>query len=519
MARRLCEISRNCGRQLGLLIDRRGEVHKVIVGDAHQIFIPELGRARGGSSRFRGLRLVLTHLRGEGITKDNLTDLALLRLDAVVAVQAESDGLPGRVELAFLLPPNREGGDMWEVETRPSVHGWDGNFLTWIQDLEAQFTAALSGIEVDGRERAVLIGVATKGRKQALLSIAELERLAHTAGLRVVDRMIQSRSRTDSRLFVGKGKLEEALLRCMHLGADVLIFDGELSPSQLRNIATDTALKVLDRTQLILDIFSIRAKTSEGKLQVELAQLRYRRPRLALMPTAMSRLTGGIGGRGPGESKLEINRRRADERLKRIEKQLSKLGKDRALRRQRRKRVGLPMVSIVGYTNAGKSTLLNRMTRSSVDAEDKLFATLDPTSRRLRFPREREVILTDTVGFIRELPKDLVQAFRSTLEEVVEADLLLHVIDSSSSEAVAHFEAVEKVLKELGVGDTSQILVLNKIDAVGPEDRTDIQLLFKGLPCSAVTGEGLVPLMEAIESALFRDAQNGRSSLAGNLAL
>ena len=504
-ARRLCQISRECGRQLGLLINRRGEIQKVIVGDAHQIFIPELGRARGGSSRFRGLRLVLTHLRGEGITKDNLTDLALLRLDAVIALQAQDDGLPGPLESAHLLPPTGDGGAMWEIEKRPSVHGWDSNFLSWIQDLETQFAAALSGIEVEGRERTVLIGVASKGKKEGLLSIAELERLAHTAGLHVVDRMLQSRSRPDARSFVGKGKLDEALLRCMHLGADVLIFDGELSPSQLRNIATDTALKVLDRTQLILDIFAIRAQTREGKLQVELAQLRYRRPRLAMMPTAMSRLTGGIGGRGPGETKLEINRRRADERLKRIEKQLSKLGKDRALRRQRRKRVGLPMVSIVGYTNAGKSTLLNRMTRSSVDAEDKLFATLDPTSRRMRFPRDREVILTDTVGFIRELPKELVQAFRSTLEEVVEADLLLHVIDSTSKEAVAHCDAVEKVLLDLGVDSVSRILVLNKMDALSSEDRTEVELLFKGFSCSAVTGEGLLPLMEAIETKLFQD--------------
>jgi GTP-binding protein HflX len=504
-AKRLCELSREMGRQLGLLITRRGEIQTVIVGDAHQIFIPELGRTRGSKSRFRGLRLVLSQLRGEGITKDNLTDLSLLRLDAIVALQTDAKGQPGALEMAHLVPPTNDGGPMWEVEKRTGVHGWDTNFLTWIQDLEAQFTAVLSGAEESGRERAVLIGVATRGKKEAQLSIAELERLAHTAGLQVVDRMLQGRSRPDPRRFVGKGKLQDALLRCMHLGANVLIFDGELSPSQLRNVATDTELKVLDRTQLILDIFSIRAKTREGKLQVELAQLRYRRPRLATMSTVMSRLTGGIGGRGPGETKLEINRRRADERLKRIEKQLAKLGKDRALRRQRRKRVGLPMISIVGYTNAGKSTLLNRMTHSKVDAEDKLFATLDPTSRRMRFPRNREVILTDTVGFIRALPQDLVQAFRSTLEEVVEADLLLHVIDSGSVEASAHFDAVETVLKDLGVADTPQIIVLNKIDSLTAEALQEAQIIFKGYPCSALTGEGLVDLMGAIESSLFVD--------------
>jgi GTPase len=504
-AKRLCTLSRECGRQLGLLISRRGEIQTVIVGDAHQIFIPELGRARGGKSRFRGLRLVLTQLRGEGITKDNLTDLSLLRLDAVVALQADSNGQPGALEMAYLLPPTNDGGPMWEVEKRKSIHGWDTNFLTWIQDLETQFNTVLSGAKDEGRERAVLIGVTTRGKKEALLSIAELERLAHTAGIQVVDRVLQGRSRPDPRRFVGKGKLQDALLRCMHLGAEILIFDGELTPSQLRNIATDTELKILDRTQLILDIFSIRAQTREGKLQVELAQLRYRKPRLAIMSTAMSRLTGGIGGRGPGETKLEINRRRADERQKRVEKQLTKLGKDRAQRRQRRKRVGLPMISIVGYTNAGKSTLLNRMTRSTVDAEDKLFATLDPTSRRMRFPRDREVILTDTVGFIRALPKELVQAFRSTLEEVVEADLLLHVIDSASIEANAHFDAVETVLKDLGVADTPQIVVLNKIDSLNDDERAEAKMLFSGFACSALSGEGLTALMNAIESSLFVD--------------
>jgi len=291
----------------------------------------------------------------------------------------------------------------------------------------------------------------------------------------------------------------------MHLGAEVLVFDGELAPSQLRNIATETELKVLDRTQLILDIFALRATTREGKLQVELAQLRYRRPRLAVMPTAMSRLTGGIGGRGPGETRLEINRRRADERLTRIKKELKKQGKHRAMRRNRRRRVGLPLVSIVGYTNAGKSTLLNRMTRSKVDAEDKLFATLDPTSRRMRFPEAREVILTDTVGFIRKLPKDLVEAFSSTLEEVVDADLLLHVIDGASDEAAVHIQAVERVLDQLGVAETPTLRVVNKIDQVPPEDWQALKAQHGALLCSARTSDGLQELLETLERELFRE--------------
>ena len=295
----------------------------------------------------------------------------------------------------------------------------------------------------------------------------------------------------------------------MQLEAEVLIFDSELAPSQLRNIATDTELKVVDRTSLILDIFSQRATTREGKLQVELAQLRYRKPRLALMPTAMSRLTGGIGGRGPGETKLEINRRRAGERQNRLEKQLKKLSKQRSLRRNRRRRVGLPQVAIVGYTNAGKSTMLNRMTRSAVDAEDKLFATLDPTSRRLRFPEEREVILTDTVGFIRHLPQDLVHAFRSTLEEVQEADLLVHVIDSSSPQIQTHVEEVDKTLAELGVQDTPTIRVLNKIDAVNKVYWASIKQEYNGMLVSAQAGDGLGALMIQIERHLFREQAQG----------
>lgn len=500
LVRRMCELSRELNRQVGLLVDRLGVVSHVIVGDAHQLFIPDLGRERAGGGRFRGVRLLHTHLRGEGLSKDDLTDLALLRLDAVVVVQSRGDGLPGAAEYATLLPPG--SSDIWRVEPVPDIYAWADDFGSFIRGLEAQFKP--SARTLDPKDAAVCVSVTTGNVQVARRSLEELERLADTAGLRVADRVLQVRRQLDGRLLVGEGKLKELVVRCMHLGAENLIFDQELSPSQLRNIATATDLRVLDRTQLILDIFAQRATTREGKLQVELAQLRYRRPRLAIMPTAMSRLTGGIGGRGPGETKLEINRRRADEREHRVERQLREIGEQRAMRRDRRKRVGLPLVAIVGYTNAGKSTLLNRMTNASVDAEDKLFATLDPTSRRLRFPEDREIVLTDTVGFIRSLPKDLVHAFRSTLDESVEADLLLLVLNAADEEAEFHRETVERTLEELGAGEVPRVVVLNQVDIADPARVEAMMAAHDAVKVSARTGEGTAALLARVEEEVFR---------------
>lgn len=498
------------------MVDRRGEVEHVIVGDAHRLFIPELSRARAGQGRFRGLRLLHTHLRGEGLSRDDLTDLVLLRLDVVLVIQAQIDGLPGAVELGWVRPEadldrgealvaeeGAGGGAPWQIERRANVHQWDDDFLAFIRDLEGRFSKNEPTRRVEGAEGCVLVGVSIGGAAEARASLQELHRLAETAGLNVLDTVLQVRKVFEGRTVLGSGKLQEVLVRAMQLEAGVLVFDHELSPSQLRNIATETELKVIDRTQLILDIFSQRANSGEGKLQVELAQLRYRKPRLALMPTAMSRLTGGIGGRGPGETKLEINRRRADEREARLEHQLDDLRKQRSLRRSRRQRVGLPQVSIVGYTNAGKSTLLNRMTNAEVDAEDKLFATLDPTSRRLRFPEAREVVLTDTVGFIRSLPAALVHAFRSTLEESVEADLLLHVIDAASDELDVHIAHVEETLRRIEA-TAPRLVVLNKIDQLSAEQAEALCARLGGLPISAQTGAGLPALLEAIERSLFQ---------------
>ena len=498
----MCEVSRDIGRQVGVLVNRVGSVTYVMVGDAHGLHLPDFGRVRAGRDRFRGLRLIHTHLMGEGLSRDDLTDLALLRLDLCLMTHATASGLPGEGEYAHLLPPNQIG-EHWKIESFRSVHEIGVDFQQFIRELEGEFRRSVGGQAADTREKAIIVGVAKRGDPTAQARLDELAGLTESAGVQVIDRVLQYRSAIDPKYVMGRGKLEDVVISSMQLGADLLIFDQDLRPSQLRSIASRTDLKVLDRTQLILDIFAQRATSRAGKLQVELAQMRYIMPRLGVMTTAMSRLTGGIGGRGPGETKLEINKRRANERLTKLKRQLKKLSGQRSMRRRARERARVPVVGLVGYTNAGKSTLLNRLTNSAVMAEDRLFATLDPVSRRLRFPAEREIILTDTVGFIRALPKDLVAAFKATLEELEVADLLLHVVDASASNVEEQMAAVNQVLDDLDVSDKPLLLVANKIDAATDEQRLELTRNRRAVPISAVTGEGCERLLEAIEYALW----------------
>lgn len=509
LARTLTELSQQVGRRVGLLLDRQGRVDRVIVGDAHRVYLPDLGRFRAGAERFRGVRLVLSTLHTDTLSEDELTDLALLQLDAVISVHVRDDGLPGIVHYAHLLPPDGDN-PAWRTEQVAGVHALTEDWTAFIRDLEGQFARSPQLRRVEGAATAILVGVTLGDPRRAKRGLDELQRLADTAGLTVLDRVLQRRKRLDGRTCIGSGKLQELIVRSMHLGADVLVFDRELTPSQLRNIATATDLKVLDRTQLILDIFAQHARTRDGRLQVELAQLRYRMPRLAAMPTAMSRLTGGIGGRGPGESRLEINRRRAQERLTRLERQLTRMSRTRDVQRSRRRKAGLPIASIVGYTNAGKSTLLNRLTQSEVRVEDQLFATLDPTTRRFRFPAEREIIVTDTVGFIEDLPRTLVAAFRSTLEELEEADLLLHVLDASDPDVHEHRRVVEGVLAGLGLEELPVLRVWNKADRADPDQLKQLLAQEGGLAVSALEGTGCAALLDRIEHELFRSAVRAR---------
>jgi len=502
LARHLTELSREIGRQLGVLLNRRGEVEHVIVGDARQLTLPDIGRARAGSARLRGLRLVHTHLKDEPLTRDDLTDLVLLRLDAVAAVVAREDGLPGKVYLATLMPWNVKG-DLHRLVEAPSLYELEFDAQAEIGALEQEMArvAPVRAVGVEGR--AILVGVHIGNRGAAEASLQELQELARTADVQVLDAILQGRREIDPRTLIGQGKLQEILVRSMALGADLLVFDRDLTPSQARHISEATSLRILDRTQLILDIFARRAQSADGKLQVELAQLKYLLPRLVGRDDSLSRLAGGIGGRGPGETKLEVDRRRVRDRIAALESRIDRLSGDRATRRRQRNRAGVPVISIVGYTNAGKSTLLNALTDSSVLAENKLFATLDPTSRRLKFPRDREVIITDTVGFIRDLPKDLVAAFRATLEELEEADLLLHVVDASDPRHDGQAQAVERVLASLDVEGTPRLLVYNKADRAEETART-LALRDGAVAVSSITKDGFPQLLARCEEILWK---------------
>ena len=520
----LGSISREIERQVGILVDRRGEIEHVFVGDASRINLPELGRIRAGRGRFRGLRLIHTHLRNEPLTRDDLVDLALLRLDLVAAIGLLPDGRPADLHAAHVLPPV-EGQPPWRVLPSEPFHHSTLDPAALIAALEEEFDrVAPAAVATDTRDRALLVVVDVRGNRRpgaptgaeaaadTVGRVAELRELCRTANVRVSGVMEQRRAEADPKYLIGRGKLEEVLIRAMQVDASTLIFDPDLTPVQAHAIADFTDLKVIDRTMLILDIFAQRAKSRDGKLQVELAQLRYRLPRLHEKNTMMSRLTGGIGGRGPGETKLEENRRRARERIHRLEKEIDRFGEQRAGRRAERVRRGLPVVAIVGYTNAGKSTLLNTLTNSDVLAENKLFATLDPTTRRLRFPREREIILADTVGFIRDLPRDLARAFRATLEELDEADLLLHVVDAGDPAREQQIAAVETILKDLGLAETPRLLVLNKIDLVPEEERGGLPRGERDLPAVQISAQDrstAPPLLDAIETALWREGRLG----------
>ena len=500
LARELAELAREIGRQVGLLVDRAGSVISVTVGDDRGLVLPDIGRQRGGLTRLNGLRLLHTHLHGEGISQDDINDLALLRLDLVAALQIAPAPNPPAIDVAWLMPG---GGQQVARQTAPYPSALDLDFSQLIESLEAELARGQDAVRVrSGRDRALLISVSAQPRAEAEERLAELNELAESAGLQILDRMLfRSRTHGAGRI-LSQDRVRSLNIQALQTGADLLVFDNNLTPAQINQLTNLTELRIIDRTQLILDIFAQRAQTREGKLQVETAQLKYLLPRLAYKNTAMSRLTGGIGARGPGETKLEINRRRVRERLARLNHELTLVKKQRGRHRARRARAGLPVVSIVGYTNAGKSTLLNNLTHSDVPMENRLFVTLDPTNRRLRFPRDRSVIITDTVGFIRDLPPDLIEAFSATLEELSDADILLNVIDVSDPRHERHMRTVEQLLSDLDLARTPLLRVLNKTDLIGPESASALARRYGGVCLSALDRSTFPPLIRAIAERL-----------------
>ncbi|MCP3924827.1 MAG: GTPase HflX [Desulfobacterales bacterium] len=499
VADELANLSQETGRQIGLLINRSGKIIYVIVGDQQQIYIPETPDYISSHGRMKGLRCIHTHLKNEELTQDDFTDLSLLKLDIIAAItikNSKADLIHSAVINPLSEAPYRK------LDSVPAYKIPDDcNFL--IEETEADLSKAESlHISEKGKERAYLVKVYTGSKNDAQDSMLELVELTKSSGLSVIDTTLQKRKKIDPNFVVGKGKLFDIAINAMQKGATIIIFDRELSPSQIRSITNHLEMKIIDRNQLILDIFAQRAKSKEGKLQVELAQMKYMLPRLIEMNTAMSRLTGGIGGRGPGETKLEVNRRTVRDKINKLEKSVKKVRGQRKQQKAQRVKKNIPVVSIVGYTNAGKSTLINSLTNSKIYAKDQLFATLDPSSRRLRFPKDIEVIITDTVGFIRRLPKELVESFKATLEELESAIILLHVIDISNPSYEDHIRSVEKILTDLNLHKIKTIYVLNKIDQCESDIIEAAINKTSGYAISAMDRSTLSPLLDEIENLL-----------------
>ena len=493
----LCGYSASMNREIAVYITRYGEIADVFIGRADSIDLPDL-RLRRGERRLSMVRCVHTHPRATGELSDvDVSALLSMRFDAMCAVGVSEDGRPTSVQCAFLDAESE--GHVRRTELISARRLPQEEWLSEIERTDAAYRATAPAMRT-GRERAVLVGIESEE------SLDELEELAKTAGAETVLRVLQKRPKPDPVFCVGKGKAEELSLRCQAAQADLVIFDEELSGVMQKNLEETLRLKVVDRTALILDIFAARASTREGKLQVEMAQLRYRSQRLLGQGLVLSRLAGGIGTRGPGESKLEVNRRRIRERLTDLERELEQIERQRGLRRQSREKSGVPIVALVGYTNAGKSTLLNRLTGADVYVENQLFATLDSVSRPIELPHGGKALLVDTVGFIRKLPHQLVEAFRATLEEARLADVLIMVLDGADAQMEGRRRTVEEVLDSLGATEAPRVEAVNKCDLIA----SDAQFLPGALYISASTGKNVEKLLLRVESELEAGAQEVR---------
>lgn len=510
LAVKLADITEYINREISVYITRSGQIIEIAVGDNATVELPSFS-GRRGAGRLSGIRCIHTHPGGNPFLSGvDISALKNNKYDAMVAIGVASPDFT-KSELTFGLITGIDSNENYTAECYGPYSIEDAeniNFVNTVSTIERILdkqtgTASLQVMS----ERAILIGMEW-GRNDSLWtvddSLEELKQLADTAGATVIKKFIQKRPKPDPAFFIGRGKVQELALYAQQENIDLCIFDDELSPAQQRNIESVMGIRILDRTALILDIFAQRARTNEGKLQVELAQLQYTLPRIMGKGLMLSRLGGGIGTRGPGETKLEVDRRRIRDRIAFIKDQIEKVKAVRSLHRSKRKKNNVFEVSLVGYTNAGKSTLLNTLTNSDIYAKDQLFATLDPTTRQLTLPNKQEIIITDTVGFIQRLPHQLIAAFRSTLEVVTEADLLVHVIDVSHELYKEQAAAVHEVLKEIGAETKPVITVYNKIDKLPPDSKlTDRLALEEDTVCiSAAKKLNLEVLQQMIETHL-----------------
>lgn len=510
LAVKLADITEYINREISVYITRSDQIIEIAVGDNATVELPSFS-GRRGAGRLSGIRCIHTHPGGNPyLSGVDISALKNNKYDAMVAIGVVSPDFT-KSELTFGLITGIDSNENYTAECYGPYSIEDAeniNFVNTVSTIERILdkqtgTASLQVMS----ERAILIGMEW-GRNDSLWtvddSLEELKQLADTAGATVIKKFIQKRPKPDPAFFIGRGKVQELALYAQQENIDLCIFDDELSPAQQRNIESVMGIRILDRTALILDIFAQRARTNEGKLQVELAQLQYTLPRIMGKGLMLSRLGGGIGTRGPGETKLEVDRRRIRDRIAFIKDQIEKVKAVRSLHRSKRKKNNVFEVSLVGYTNAGKSTLLNTLTNSDIYAKDQLFATLDPTTRQLTLPNKQEIIITDTVGFIQRLPHQLIAAFRSTLEVVTEADLLVHVIDVSHELYKEQAAAVHEVLKEIGAETKPVITVYNKIDKLPPDSKlADRLALEEDTVCiSAAKKLNLESLQQMIESHL-----------------
>ena len=502
VARECADLTFETRRQIGLLVNRQGQIESVIIGNDHELVIPNLSRTRSGLRLLRGVRLVHTHLKNQPLTQDDLTDLALLRLDLIMALGVAKSGRLQDVYVAH-NQPNSQNAEAYVLLPPCAFQSFEMNCQEFIESLEQDILKGCQVSKEGIREgRALLVSVGTGHVAFRQERLEELQELVRAQDVEVLGCVTQRLASIHPKYVVGSGKMKDLAIRALQSGADMLIFDQDLTPAQVRGVSEITDIRVLDRSQVILDIFAKRAHSHIGNIQVELAQLRYRLPRLAQSSTAFSRLAGGIGTRGPGETKLETDRRRIRERIQHLERDLTSIGQGRQEQRKRRIKRGLPVVSIIGYTNAGKSTLFNALTGSQVSVRDRVFETLDTISRSWRLPSLGEVILTDTVGFIRDLPKDLVAAFHTTLQELQEADVLVHVIDAHSQNPEQHITAVEHILTELGLRNIPCFRFFNKGDLIESENMQRLCQRFGGIGGSALDKTSLQVIQQEIEHLL-----------------